>query len=75
MKIYDVSMTIEESMQVYKNKEEKRPRLEITRDFTDSAARESVPPEAARGGSESGGLTRRGPIGTVVRPDCPAPFA
>ncbi|MCZ7599876.1 MAG: hypothetical protein M5U09_22075 [Gammaproteobacteria bacterium] len=44
-------------------------------DSGDSAARESVPPEAARGGSESGGLTRRGPIGTVVRPDCPAPFA
>jgi arylformamidase len=41
MIIHDISMTIEEQMQVYKNKAEKRPSLQVTRDFSDSAARES----------------------------------
>lgn len=41
MKMHDITMTIEESMQVYKNKPEKRPSLEITRDFNGSSARES----------------------------------
>ena len=33
MKIYDISMTIEEGMQVYKNREEKRPRIIVERDL------------------------------------------
>lgn len=41
MIIHDITMTIEEQMQVYKNKPEKRPSLQVTRDFSDSAARES----------------------------------
>lgn len=40
-KIYDVSMTIEESMAVYKNKEEKKPRIRVVQDFDTSSARES----------------------------------
>lgn len=41
MIIYDISMTIHEGMQVYKNKPEKKPQLNVTRDFADSPARES----------------------------------
>ncbi|NTW72949.1 MAG: cyclase family protein [Eubacteriaceae bacterium] len=41
MKIYDVSMTIDEQMQVYKNLDEKRPIISITRDFRSSSAMES----------------------------------
>lgn len=41
MELYDVTMTISESMQVYKNKDEKRPEISITRDFDTSNARES----------------------------------
>ena len=41
MKIYDVSMTIDKQMQVYKNKDEKRPLIETTRDFDTSTAMES----------------------------------
>lgn len=41
MKIYDVSMTIHPEMAVYKNKPEKRPQLEVTRDFTTGSAWES----------------------------------
>ncbi len=33
MDIYDISMPVEYSMPVYKNKDEKRPRLTVTRDF------------------------------------------
>lgn len=40
-KLYDVSMTIEESMAVYKNKEEKKPRIRVVQDFDTSPARES----------------------------------
>ena len=40
MKLYDVSMPIEESMVVYKNNPNKRPQLTITRDF-DQGARET----------------------------------
>jgi len=42
MIIYDISMTIHENMQVYKNKPEKRPQFTVTRDFVDSPARESM---------------------------------
>ncbi|MEW9121800.1 MAG: cyclase family protein [Thermotaleaceae bacterium] len=41
MKIYDISMKIHQNMAVYKNKEEKRPRLEILRDYQESDAYES----------------------------------
>ncbi|NLW12266.1 MAG: cyclase family protein [Clostridiaceae bacterium] len=41
MIIYDISMTIHENMQVYKNKPEKKPQFTVTRDFADSPARES----------------------------------
>jgi len=41
LKIYDVSMTIENQMQVYKNKDDKRPNIETTRDFETSSAMES----------------------------------
>jgi arylformamidase len=41
MKIYDVTMTIEYTMQVYKNKEEKKPIHTITRDFLSSNAMET----------------------------------
>jgi arylformamidase len=39
--LYDISMTIEPGMAVYKNKAEKNPRLIVTRDFTDSAVYET----------------------------------
>lgn len=33
MILYDITMTIEDNMAVYKNREDKRPRLVVTRDF------------------------------------------
>jgi arylformamidase len=42
MKIYDISMEISKDMMVYKNKEEKKPQLETTRDFTTGTAYEST---------------------------------
>lgn len=41
MKIYDISMTISPDMQVYKNKPESKPRLEVQRDYRSSNAYES----------------------------------
>jgi arylformamidase len=41
-KIYDISMTIREDMQVYKNKEELKPSIRCVRDFSTSSAYESV---------------------------------
>lgn len=41
MKIYDVSMTIHEGMQVYKNKESKKPKISVVQDFDTASARES----------------------------------
>ena len=41
MKIHDISMAIHPDMPVYKNKEEKRPKVEILRDYKDSSAFES----------------------------------
>lgn len=41
MPIYDISKTIEENMVVYKNKVEKRPRFEITRQHDIGGVRES----------------------------------
>jgi arylformamidase len=40
-KLYDISMTIHEGMQVYKNKEEKKPRIWARQDFTTAKAYES----------------------------------
>jgi arylformamidase len=41
MKMYDVSMSIVEGMQVYKNKEAKRPRISVVQDFDTAPCRES----------------------------------
>lgn len=41
MKIYDISMTIHEGMQVYKNKESKKPKISVVQDFDTAPARES----------------------------------
>lgn len=41
MRIYDISMNIHNNMQVYKNKAEKRPILEVMRDFSTSGIYES----------------------------------
>lgn len=41
MKIYDVSMSIYEGMPVYKNKEEKQPKFEVTQDFNKGSVHES----------------------------------
>lgn len=41
MKIYDISMMITEEMQVYKNKEVKKPVIETTQDFRSGSAHES----------------------------------
>ncbi|AUS08488.1 cyclase [Laceyella sacchari] len=41
MKMYDVSMTITEGMQVYKNKESKQPRISVVQDFDTAPCRES----------------------------------
>lgn len=42
MKIYDISMTIAPNMTVYKNMQQNKPRLDVTRDFGSSNAYESV---------------------------------
>ena len=42
MKIYDISMTIAPDMQVYKNRTENKPKLQVNRDFTSSNAYESA---------------------------------
>ncbi len=42
MKIYDISMVIENDMPVYKNNEEKRPEREVTRDYTFSDGYQST---------------------------------
>ncbi|EPZ43355.1 cyclase family protein [Alicyclobacillus acidoterrestris] len=39
--IYDVSMLIHEGVQVYKNKDEKRPRFETTSDFSTGSSHET----------------------------------
>lgn len=41
MKIYDISVTISEDMVVYKNKDEKKPKISVTRDFNTSDGYES----------------------------------
>jgi len=41
MKIHDISMPIHKNMSVYKNREEKRPILTVTRDFNNGSAYES----------------------------------
>lgn len=41
MKLYDISQTIEEQMVVYKNKEEKRPQMTMTRSHDSGGVRES----------------------------------
>lgn len=41
MKIYDISMSIEHSMAVYKNKDEKRPILKVIQDFLTGSSYES----------------------------------
>lgn len=41
LKIIDISMAIHPAMPVYKNRDENRPLLQITRDFLNSSARES----------------------------------
>ncbi|EJY54895.1 cyclase family protein [Alicyclobacillus hesperidum URH17-3-68] len=40
-KLYDISMLIHADMQVYKNKDEKRPQFETTSDFTTGSAHET----------------------------------
>ncbi|MCR1899513.1 cyclase family protein [Irregularibacter muris] len=42
MKIYDISMEITHDMMVYKNREEKRPHLKTSRDFTTGSVYESI---------------------------------
>lgn len=42
MKIFDVSMLIEESMMVYKNREEKRPKLELEKKILGDGINESI---------------------------------
>ena len=42
MKIYDISMAIAPNMQVYKNKTENKPTLQVNRDFGSSSAYESA---------------------------------
>jgi arylformamidase len=41
MKIFDISMDIHRDMLVWKNKDEKRPLIEVTRDFASGSAYES----------------------------------
>ncbi len=38
MKIYDISMAIAPDMQVYKNKPESKPKLQVERDYNSSNA-------------------------------------
>jgi Putative cyclase. len=42
MKIHDISMPIHHDMMVYKNKEEKRPALEVTRDYPEGARESKI---------------------------------
>lgn len=42
MKVYDISMNIEEEMMVYKNKKEKRPKITVPRDHSNSSVYESM---------------------------------
>ncbi|WP_459195381.1 cyclase family protein [Wukongibacter baidiensis] len=42
MKIYDVSMEISEDMIVYKNKQEKKPKLTVAKDYSASDSYESI---------------------------------
>lgn len=42
MKIYDISMTIHEGMQVYKNREAKKPVIRNFSNFTNSSAHETI---------------------------------
>ena len=41
-RIMDISMEISEDMMVYKNREENRPRIQVTRDFHESSAFETT---------------------------------
>lgn len=41
MKVYDISMTIDHNMTVYKNKAEKKPKYKVLQDFTNNVAYES----------------------------------
>lgn len=41
-RIMDISMEISEDMMVYKNREENRPRIQVTRDFIESSAYETT---------------------------------
>ena len=41
-KIMDISMEISEQMMVYKNREENRPRIQVTRDFDESTSYETT---------------------------------
>lgn len=42
MKLYDISMTVDENIPVYKNKDEKRPKIKVMNDFTTGTSYESV---------------------------------
>ncbi|SNS58690.1 Kynurenine formamidase [Anaerovirgula multivorans] len=42
MKIYDISMDIHEDMMVYKNKQEKKPKIKVAKDHTTGNSYESV---------------------------------
>lgn len=42
MKIYDISMEIQEDMMVYKNKEEKKPKITVASDHTTGSSHESI---------------------------------
>src|SRR5690625_1786735 len=42
MKIYDISMLIREDMQVYKNRDAKRPVIRNAQNFTNSSAHETI---------------------------------
>lgn len=41
MRVYDISMLVHEGMTVYKNKAEKKPKVEVVQDFKKSSAYES----------------------------------
>ncbi|MCR3906395.1 MAG: cyclase family protein [Tenericutes bacterium] len=41
MKVYDVSMTISKDIQVYKNKPEKKPKIEVVSDFDHASSHET----------------------------------
>jgi arylformamidase len=42
MKVYDISMMINEGMQVYKNKPEKKPKIATVQDFSNATCHESM---------------------------------